>query len=128
MLTTRIRPNDSVNPLASRNSKAASDTPLTACRIALLVIRSAAPTASRRAPAPKGSALVRSALEELLGRIRPELRHLLVGLDGHVDQHVAEHRVLDLLDLRDVDVLDRVVVLVEAQRPARRVDLRRADR
>jgi hypothetical protein len=36
MFTTRIRPKDSVKPLASRKSSAASETPFRACRTALV--------------------------------------------------------------------------------------------
>src|SRR2546422_3736481 len=71
-----------------------------------------------------GSALVGAPRHVLLGRPRPELRDVLVGLDGHVDLHLAQRRVLHLHDLGDVDVLDGVVVLVEANRPARRRELR----
>src|SRR5688500_19569178 len=111
MLTTRIRPKDRVKPLASRNSSAASDRPLIACSTALLIKAFCA------------SALVRAALEEFLGLVGPELRYRGIGLHRHVGQHIAEHRVLDLLDARYVHILDRVVVGVELERPARRLDL-----
>src|SRR5688500_3751573 len=115
MLTTRIRPKVTVKPLATRNSSAASEVPLIAWRIAL-VVTSLAP----------GLPLVRSSLQELLRLPGPELRHGRVGLHRHVGEHLAQHRMLDLLDLRDVDVLHGVVVLVEAQGAARCIDLRAA--
>src|SRR5262247_2134872 len=137
MFTTRISPNDSVNPLASRNRSAASETPLIAWRIALVIRvsikRTARPRISCAAAAPLGSArrslaLVRSLLEELLRRPGPELRDLGVGLDRHVDHDLAHHRVLDLLDAGDVDILNRVIVGVELERAARRLHLHRAHR
>src|SRR5687768_3636403 len=90
--------------------------------------RRAAATSHRPARFTTGSALVRALREELLGLPGPELRDGLVGLHGPGDLHVAEDRVLYLLDLGDIDVLDRVVVFVELQRPARRLDLHRAHR
>src|SRR5688572_9947007 len=111
MLTTRMRPKVTVKPLATRKSSAASEVPLIACR--------SAPVATSLA---SGLPLVRPPLQELLRLPRPELGNGRVRLERHVRQHVTEDGVLDLLHLRDVDVLDRVVVLVEAQRAARRVD------
>src|SRR3990167_1155186 len=122
MFTTRIRPKVSVKPLASRKSSAASEAPLIAWRMALVVMArsggtrrqaAAAWRPAARRPGP-GLPLVRSPLQELLGRPFPELGHRLVGLERHVGEDVAEHRVLDLLDPGDVDVLDRVVVRVHA--------------
>src|SRR5438094_5254306 len=82
---------------------------------------------ARRSPPRRGSAdpimasaLVRAPRHILAGRPRPELRDVLVGLDGDVDLHVAQRRMLHLDDLRDVDVLHGVVVLVEAYGSARR--------
>src|SRR5215212_5562634 len=66
--------------------------------------------------------LVRAALEEFFRRPRPELRDVLVGLDRHVDEDRPESRMCYLLDLGDVDVLDRVVVGVHLERAARRLD------
>src|SRR3954452_5660662 len=66
--------------------------------------------------------LVRAALEEFFRRPRPELRDVLVGLDRDVDEDRAESRMGYLLDLGDVDVLDRVVVGVHLERAARRLD------
>src|SRR3990170_3364472 len=130
MFTTRMRPNVSVKPLASRKSSAASEVPLIACRTALLVMgrngvtrRRPRGRRGRRARRPgRGSPLVWPPLQELRGRPLPELGHRLVRLERHVGEDVAEHRVLDLLDPRDVHVLDRVVVLVHAHRTAGRVD------
>src|SRR5262245_15458883 len=100
MLTTRISPNDRVNPLASRNRSAANDTPLIAWMMPLCMESSCAgltrasrlgwqgrafsigmagtrPAMTRWAHSP----LVRPALQELLRLPGPELRHVLVGLD-----------------------------------------------
>src|SRR5262245_46500646 len=129
MFTTRISPNESVKPLASRKSNAASETPLIAWRIALVIgvgreargarRRTARPRdRSRRRVARASLALVRPLLEELLRRPGPELRHLGIGLDRHVDHDLAHHRVLDLLDAGDVDILNRVIVGVELERAA----------
>src|SRR5262245_22729475 len=153
MFTTRISPNESVKPLASRKSNAASETPLIAWRIALVIevgreargtrSRAAGPSTwsrgsprrtalprhrSRRRVARASLALVRPLLEELLRRPGPELRHLGIGLDRHVDHDLAHHGMLDLLDAEDVNVLDRVVVGVELERAARRLHLHGAHR
>src|ERR1051326_1316107 len=69
-----------------------------------------------------------AAIDRLLGGrglvVLPELTDVRIGLDDRVPQLVlvvAEHPLL--LDLADVDVLHRVAHLVEAHRPAHRVDL-----
>src|SRR5262249_53488496 len=58
-------------------------------------------------------ALVRTPLEKFLRLPRPELRDVLVGLERDVGQHLTDHRMFDLLNARDVHVLDRVVVVVQ---------------
>src|SRR5437588_8574029 len=63
-------------------------------------------------------------LEERLLAVLPELADVRVGLDHGVPQLllvVTEH--LLLLDLLDIDVLDRIAELVEADRTTRRVQL-----
>src|SRR5947207_1755926 len=65
-------------------------------------------------------------LEERLLAVGPELADVRIGLDHRVPELVlvvAEQ--LLLLDLLDVDVLDRVAHVVEADRAARRLDLER---
>src|SRR5262249_37563172 len=135
----------SVNPLASRNRSAAKDTPLIAWRMALCIVRNtggdglmqdfrqAAPR-SRYPPRIKsgagffrrrcsrGSALVATTLEGLLRRPGPELRDVLVGLDRNVGEHRAQDRVVDLLNAGHVDVLHRVVVVVELELATRGFD------
>src|SRR5687768_17106384 len=102
MFTTRIRPKESVKPLASKKSSAASETPFNACRTALVNMQNQGQTGVCPGSVP-GLALIGPVLEEFLGLPLPELRHVLVGLDRHVGEHLAQHRVLDLLDARDVD-------------------------
>src|SRR5438094_1839160 len=58
-------------------------------------------------------AVVGRRLEEVLGLVGPELRDHRVGVDDAVLQPAVR-----LLDLQDVDVLGRVAVLVELDRPA----------
>src|SRR5262245_54397537 len=61
-------------------------------------------------------AIVDGLLQELVGRVFPELRDVGVGVDHGVPQLPAL-----LLDLPEVDVLDRVAVTVELDGPARGV-------
>src|SRR6476620_7407467 len=134
MFTMRISPKLSVKPLASRNRRAAKEMPLIAWRIPLCMGRrklrwrtrnaadgaTGAPSAIDEADLP----LVGTALEELFWRPSPELRDVLVGLDRNVRQGRSEHRMVYLLNARDVDVLDRVVVVVHLERASRRFDRR----
>src|SRR3990172_5177408 len=67
---------------------------------------------------------VHGVLHVLVGLVVPELRDIGVGL-----QHGIPELAVDLLHLADVDVLDRVAVAVELDRPPRRVrDLDLAER
>src|SRR5258706_12823634 len=78
----------------------------------------AAVTGRGRLAVPAGRELprVHRLLEELLGVVGPELADGRIGVDDRVLEHAA-----DLLDLADIDVLGRVAVLVDLDRPARRV-------
>src|SRR5262245_39210152 len=82
-----------------------------------------APGGCREAPSVRGGLpLVRSALQELLRRPGPELRHVFISLDRNVDQYRSNHGVIDLLNARHVDVLDWVVIFVHLERAARGLD------
>src|SRR6266508_5383492 len=132
MFTTRIKPKLSVKPLASRNRRAAKEIPLLASRTPQFM-RKLGPDCRARArrratggawapPEPETGrlALVRTPLEEFLRVPGPELRDVLVGLERNVGQHLADDRMFDLLNARDVHVLNRVVVVVQLKSPARR--------
>src|SRR3989337_153383 len=54
-----------------------------------------------------------------LRRLRPELIDVLVG----IDHDIPHSTVVALDDLTDIDVVDRIAVLVEHGGPERRVEL-----
>src|SRR5215472_7814072 len=128
MFTTRIKPKLSVNPLASRNRRAAKEIPLIAWRMPLPMRKACTSACAAPRNPRRRLALVRTPLEKFLRLPRPELRDILVGLERDVGQHLANHRMFDLLNARDVHVLDRVVVVVQLESPAWRFHGRGAHR
>src|SRR5579875_3954315 len=121
-LGMRMSPKISEKPAESRNRSPPS--------VMLLTVRSshrfmfdpaALPTWSRSGFERRVIARVDRLGEEPFLVIGPELAHILVGLDGVID----ELAVL-LLDFADIDVADDVAVVVEADRSARRIGQRHA--
>ena len=59
--------------------------------------------------------LVRSASQEVLRVPLPELGDLLVGLNGNVYHDVAQNGVINFFHLRNVNILNGIVILIQAR-------------
>src|SRR5215510_3312149 len=119
----RMRPKTSDSPAASRNRSIPSEIPLRIWTIQNSMAAGAAP--SQSALLAKG-ALERDQprlLQILLGGLTQELIHPLEGLDHHRDDLVSR-----LVDPGDDHVLDDVLIAVEADAPAGRLQIHPAQR